>query len=295
MADDGNANNANNLFNFMNDKENENNNQNLYSQTLTTSEIPIISNYDGNFTLVDWDKKLEKIYDPYSNKDEIPILKIDNKDCFFNGEKITKLQLPKAPFDDDKYNKCKKCPDNFNTYFCKKCRMNICEKCSKDCDKIDLINLKAKQSESDFYKNEVKNFVDKIEEESEEVPFVIYLIKAISVRKYNNYFHYQNIYECHKYCQEYEEKYKYSFLKIKYKVNEDINNNEKDYKIFGKIFVENNNDKISLVINGIQSPLVETTKINDNDKDIEVVLIKNCFNSIEDLSYMFSNCKSKLI
>ena len=294
MADDGND---NNLLNFINDKENENNNQNLYSQTLTTSEIPIIPDYDGDFTLIDWAKKLEKIYDPYSNKDEIPILKIDNKDCFFNGEKITQLQLSKAPLNDDNYNdnynKCKNCKVNYNTYFCKKCRMNICEKCSKDCDKVDLINLKAKQSESDFYKNEVVKFVKNIVEESEEVPFAIYLIKAISVRKYNNYFHYQNIYECHKYCQEYEEKYKYSFLKIKYNVNED-NNNEKDYKIFGKIFVENNNDKISLVINGIQSPLVKTAKINDNDKDIEVVLIKNCFD-LDDLSYMFSNCKSKSI
>ena len=117
MADDEND---NNLLNFINDKENENNNQNVFSQTLTTSEIPIISNYDGDFTLIFWDKKLEKIYVPFSNKDEIPILKIDNKDCFFNGEKITQLQLSKAPLDDDNYNKCKNCKVNYNTYFCKK-------------------------------------------------------------------------------------------------------------------------------------------------------------------------------
>ena len=63
----------------------------------------------------------------------------------------------------------------------------------------------------------------------------------------------------------------------------------------GDGFVENNKDKISLVINGVESPLVETIKINDTNKSIEVTLIYIPYDLIEDLSYMFCNCKSKSI
>ena len=290
------ADNDDNLLNYIIDQENQNKSQ-KNELTNPTSEITLKTDNDNNLTLVEWKNKLEKIFIPYPNKEEIPILIINNKDCFFNGEKITQLQLPKTPLKYDiKFNKCKKCNVNYNKYFCKKCRRNICEICSKTCSKdIDLSNLNIMQKLSDFYTKEIKDFLKKIEEDSEKVPFVFYLIKSIIARKYNNYFHYKNIYECHRYCQSYENKYKYAFLKIIYSVNEDINAKEKDYQIFGKIFVENNKDKISLVINGVESPLVETIKINDTDKSIEVALINKPYNSIEDLSYMFCNCKSESI
>ena len=176
--------------------------------------------------------------------------------------------------------------------------MNICEICSKACDKdIDLSDLNFMQKDSDYYKKEIEEFLGKIVKDPEKVPFVFYLINSIIARKYNNYFHYQNINECHRYCKSYEKKYKNAFLKIIYTICEDINDKEKekDYKMFGKIFVENNKDKISLVINGVESPLVETIKINDTNKSIEVTLIYVPYDLIEDLSYMFCNCKSKSI
>ena len=123
MADDD-----NNLLNYMNDKENENKDKMVLA--LNTTEIPNKTDYDTDYTFVEWDNILEKISVPYPAKDKIPILKINNKDCFFNGEKITQIQLPKQSPDYDNYdnifNKCKKCSVNYNKYFCKKCRMNIC-------------------------------------------------------------------------------------------------------------------------------------------------------------------------
>ena len=99
MADDD-----NNLLNYMNDKENENKDKMVL--TLNTTEIPNKTDYDTDYTFVEWDNILSKIYVPYPAKDEIPILKINNKDCFFNGEKIT--QMPKPSFEgDNKFNKCK--------------------------------------------------------------------------------------------------------------------------------------------------------------------------------------------
>ena len=102
MADDD-----DNLLNYMNDKENENKDKMVL--TLNTTEIPNKTDYDTDYTFVEWYNTLSKISVPYPAKDEIPILKINNKDCFFNGEKITQIQLSKQSLNyDNIFNKCKK-------------------------------------------------------------------------------------------------------------------------------------------------------------------------------------------
>ena len=78
MADDD-----NNLLNYMNDKENENKDIKIVL-TNTISEITLKTDCDTDFTFIEWDNIFDKLYAPYPAKDEIPILKINNKDCFFN-------------------------------------------------------------------------------------------------------------------------------------------------------------------------------------------------------------------
>ncbi len=102
MSDDD-----NNLLNYMNDKENENKDIKIVL-TNTISEITLKTDCDTDFTFIEWDNILEKIYVPYPAKDEIPILKINNKDCFLDGEKITQIQLSKQSLNyDNIFNKCK--------------------------------------------------------------------------------------------------------------------------------------------------------------------------------------------
>ena len=281
----------------------ENNNENFYL-ALTITEVMAESDYENGFTMEAINEMLEKIFTPYPDENEIPVLKIKNDDCFFNEKKIIQSQLPKLHFVDSKFNKCKEC-QNDNQFFCEKCKKNICKECSNKCenDGHNLINLKEVSIEIEIKKKQIKSFISKIHNDSKKnkkpisSSWIIALIKAIIKQDYNNYFHYKNINECHRYLQIYEEFYNNAFLKIEYTINEDINNKqiEKEYKIFGKIFVENNKDKIFLRVNGNKLPLTETIKISNSDKLIEVILIKNSENTIEDLSYMFCNCKSRSI
>ena len=279
--------------------------ENFYPQTSTINDIMSESDNESYYSLKEVDEMLERIFTPYPNKDEIPVLEIKNEDCFFNKEKIIQSQLPNNNFNDEKFNICKNCENknNKNRYFCKNCGENICEKCKTNCDNHDLIDLENQKESVKSQKNQIIKFLVKIANDSKKdkkkisFPFIIALIRLIIKKDYNNYFHYQNIKKCHEYISIYEKIYNNSFLNILFAVNEDINNKEKekDYKIFGKAFVENNKDKIYLRINNKQSPLVEAIKINDDDKLIEVILIKESNNLLEDLSYMFCNCKSKSI
>ena len=60
------------------------------------------------------------------------------------------------------------------------------------------------------------------------------------------------------------------------------------YNIFGKTFVENNENNIDLIINGIDSKIVETCKLNKGENEI-TILIKD---KLTNLSCMFENCKT---
>ena len=71
------ADNDDNLLNYIIDQENQNKSKKNES-TNPTSEITLKTDNDNNLTLVEWNNKLEKIFIPYPNKEEIPILIINN-------------------------------------------------------------------------------------------------------------------------------------------------------------------------------------------------------------------------
>ena len=292
--------NFNSLFNTIN----ENSFSNFY---LNYSKITEQSENEDDFCAEKFIDMIDKIFFIYPDIDEIPSLIIDNEDCYFNGKKFDPL-LPRPSFDDIRFNKCKgeNCK-NDNEFFCEKCQKNLCKKCSDICKNKthNLIDLTQLKEDTETRKNKIQKILSEIIDDSiknkQRIPFSrnIALIQSIIKKDYNNYFHYQNIKECYEFFQIYKEIYNNAFLMIKYDINEDIIKEEKleeiYYKIFSKTFVENNSDKISLIINGKRSSLVETTKINENEKLINVFLIKISEKLIEDMSYMLCNCKSKSI
>ena len=292
--------NFNSLFNTIN----ENSFSNFY---LNYSKITEQSENEDDFCAEKFIDMIDKIFFIYPDIDEIPSLIIDNEDCYFNGKKFDPL-LPRPSFDDSRFNKCKgeNCK-NDNEFFCEKCQKNLCKKCSDICKNKthNLIDLTQLKEDTETRKNKIQKILSEIIDDSiknkQRIPFSrnIALIQSIIKKDYNNYFHYQNIKECYEFFQIYKEIYNNAFLMIKYAINEDIIKEEEleeiYYKIFSKTFVENNSDKISLIINGKRSSLVETTKINENEKLINVFLIKISEKLIEDMSYMLCNCKSKSI
>ena len=63
---------------------------------------------------------------------------------------------------------------------------------------------------------------------------------------------------------------------------------KRENNIFGEKFVENNKDKIELIINGEKNELVSRYKLKEGENKIEII-IKN---KITNLEYMFYNCVS---
>lgn len=267
----------------------------------TISEIMVGNSVTNNNTIIKYIDMIENKFTPYPNSDEIPVLKIKNEDFLVRGERIESLIHENFP-DDDRFNRCKNCGEKKNKFFCKNCEKNICENCSKNCqeNRHKLDKLEGLKKEVDIKKRQIKEFLSKLRKDSGEnsqLPWDIALITYIVEKDYNNYFHFQNINESHSYLYTYEEVYNNAFLKIIYAVNEENNLKEKerDYKIFGQTFVEKNKDKIYLKINGEKSELIEKVKIKNNNKPLEVILIKKQESDINDISYMFCNCKSNVI
>ena len=64
--------------------------------------------------------------------------------------------------------------------------------------------------------------------------------------------------------------------------------NDGEKNIFGKEFVDNNKDKIELIINGKESSLVAKTHLKQGENNIKII-IKN---KLTNISYMFSECTS---
>ena len=267
----------------------------------TISEIMVGNSVTNNNTIIKYIDMIENKFTPYPNSDEIPVLKIKNEDFLVRGERIESLIHENFP-DDDRFNRCKNCKEKKNKFFCENCEKNICENCSKNCQKNrhKLDELGDLKKEVDIKKRQIKEFLSKLRKDSGEnsqLPWDIALITYIVEKDYNNYFHFQNINESHSYLHTYEEVYNNAFLKIIYAVNEENNlkEQERDYKIFGQTFVEKNKDKIYLKINGEISDLIEKVKIKNNNKPLEVILIKKPESDISDISYMFCNCKSNVI
>ncbi len=144
-------------------------------------------------------------------------------------------------------------------------------------------------------------------------PNDIILIKIIIGKNYINYFHYKNIESCYQYMKEVykckiskndvdEPKNKIrseialekdefvNYLILNYRINKD----EKEIKIFGYNFVQNNKDKCEIFYNHKKSQLTEFFDlINLNNYDNDFIIIKlQGINNIINASYMFHKCSS---
>ena len=255
----------------------------------------------------------------YFNGDEIPLIKIKDEIHFASGEEIKFYNIN----DDNKFNECETCKKRNSFFYCNDCHKNKCENCSNNCkeEKHNLIDLQNEKKEIENDKSEIKKILlnyfieqkEKIINPSEKDDINsntqkldkysfdtsvsnsnkdIILINMIINKNYINYFHYQNIKECCRYL--YNSFFKLDnkdYLKIEYNVNE---LEGKNLKIFGHTFVENNKDKVSLIINGKTTELIETICINEDYLYVFLIqkLIDDKKNNIEDMSCMFCGCES---
>ena len=94
----------------------------------------------------------------------------------------------------------------------------------------------------------------------------------------------------------YDDSFDNNCLKIQYIIK---NCKGKKITIFGKTFVKNNKNKLSLIINNKKSELVEKTYVNENY--LEVILVQKSDDDdednkyIKDLSCMFNSCNFNYI
>ena len=244
---------------------------------------------------------------PYPNIDEIPEIKIKDKDHFQSDEEIKFNEK----FDDSRFNKCKNCKINDNKIFCEKCKNNICDKCYINCEKKYhlLMDLDDMKNETENYKYNINEFFkrfiqpkkkEKYHTEGKEKKQINYqiidkdeinndigepldytkdilFIKNILEKNYINYYHYQNIKEC------------YNYLKRSYDTNiqesiepRSIGLVEEDFiiakysikdikenilQVFGNRFVENNKDKCKIIINNKKYRLTNCLELNTDKID----------------------------
>ena len=241
-------------------------------------------------------------------KDEYQLESGINIDNYINSlEKFKDLEEMRKV--ETKFSKCEKC-GKFNYYFCEKCELNMCAKCSKDCQKKKhaLINLKEKinnyilEIRAVFAENCILNQIKKNKNEKSERGYEVMdeyelntevgenpmnytsditLIEIIIEKDYINYNHYINIIEIFNYMKK-----KFSLILLNYKVGK----NEKKIKIFGEKFVEHNNG-CKIIHEDKRLELREFFELKNSDiKHLEIILIG--INKIVDLSEMFDGCSS---
>ena len=248
---------------------------------------------------------------PYPNADEIPLIKLIDKNYF--EKDIDNYILVK--FDDNKFNICRICNKIQNKFFCKNCNKNICEICYSNCitNKHSLIELKkfidlVKENKKNIdliisnnfispkekknpdgiekknNNNEIMNEFEMnndIEGKLNEYTNDIIFIKAIIDKNYINYFHYINIKECLIYLRK-----KYDYITINYKIN------NKKIQIFGEDFVKNNKNICQIIYENKSLELTQFLELKNigNKEILEIKLIG--INNIIDASCMFWGCIS---
>ena len=227
-------------------------------------------------------------------------------------------------FDDRKFTRCRNCNNNNNYNYCIRCERNLCINCSannKECNH-ELINLQnlansannaiiditniiekvfikqkrenpkeklqkiydEKELDSGIHqdKNEISESIENYEKQDD-----IKLIHRIIGVNYYNYFHFNNILKCKNYLEyRYNRCFNKRCLIINY--NSELFEINEEIQIFGDDFVENNRDKLFLIINNEPSQLESRKRIRD--EYLEIILVQISDNAIRDLSYMFQNC-----
>ena len=174
-----------------------------------------------------------KLIIPYLDRDEIPLIKIKDKNILESGRiiGIESYLSSLTEFDDNKFEKCFKCKKNLNQYFCQNCNKNICgDICYNNClsNNHILIDLQKELDKITYYMTKMKLIIEehfilpkkknvddgiikktnnsfdenedsKISENIIHYPCDIILIEIIIEKNYLNYFHYKNIEECFNY------------------------------------------------------------------------------------------------
>ena len=94
---------------------------------------------------------------PYPDKDEIPELEIKDENTFTSGDEIKYYN----EFDDEKFNKCKKC-GTINQVYCINCKINFCMTCSQSCRKQEheIKKLEDMKRVSERYKSSIQNIFE---------------------------------------------------------------------------------------------------------------------------------------
>ena len=278
--------------------------------------------------IIEFNQEIKDNFLPYPSQDEIPTIKIRDENSIFSGKEIKQIKFYKY-YPDEKYSKCRQCKSRNiiadNSFYCKECNENKCENCSKSCIKHTLINLREEKNNVEKLIIEIENFLSNnyfnpkeknaapnekdnrkyFDQSFSNVDVYnsfqnsfsysndIILIRSFIYKNYNNYFHYQNIKQCHNYIYYI---YNNDCLKIEYKynMNEFIGG---EFKLFGNFFVKNNKDNILLRINGEMTELVE--KMIIEHEFLEVIIIQKKDNEkknlINNMSCMFCDCKANEI
>ena len=208
-----------------------------------------------------------ELNNPYLKNEDVPELEMVKKNKILSCDKkeyeiekyMEKIKINSEDFHDDyTYNRCLKCKNDINKYFCFICNKNICEKCGEECknnkhlpknleeinvkDNINKIKAILKNLIIPIKKEEIiiKDIIEYIDKYTKNIDIKnsiiedfsyknkveinedILLIYQIISKDYINYFHYKNIEKM------------LTYLNKEYNVNSNCK-----YEGYGKILLEN--------------------------------------------------------
>ena len=227
----------------------------------------------------------------------------------------------------DRFYKCNKHIKNYIIY-CYNCNQNLCQECGEEHNKKHkIIFYKEKIPTEKKLVEIIKEFEDR-KAKINKYKFEINILNNLYSKNMNNIINYlniyislnENIYKSINNIKNYESivnlnnlknkkiikdidvflndniSNKYKYL-IKFLYN-NINNNQMTIiyknsdikiKLFDELFIECNKNKCFLLIDGKINKICSEYEFNKKEENITINLIE--YNDIEDISYMFLNCK----
>ena len=222
---------------------------------------------------------------------------------------------------DEKYYKCSEHGDDYIAY-CEDCKKNLCSICDghKDHKRLIFMDILPKKEDLIKTKDEIKSTIDKFNSQIRALISILndvkdkinmyYKIYEDIINNYDNKNrNYEIIYNINQLQNnkikdeldkiiEYNiiEKYKYIFNVYQTMNIDEINiiYNIKDLKevqLFNPNFIERNENKLKLIIDGKEQDLIDIYELSNNNKDILKVKLKGITN-VTDMSWMFYGCSS---
>ena len=230
----------------------------------------------------------------------------------------------------ERFYKCNKHNKNYIIY-CNNCNKNLCEGCEEEHNikhkKIFYKEKKPNEKKIIEIKKEFENIKIKINKYKIEIKILnnIYIKNNDNILKYLDEYIllYKNIYKSPIYnIKNYESilninnlrnkkmikdidiflndninnKYKKLIKLLNKQINNEMTiiykNNNKKVKIFDELFIKCNKDKCYILIDDKMNEICSEYEFNKKEENIIIKLIE--YDNIEDMSYMFLNCKSLL-